>query len=145
MQQSIRVISLGVADLKRSRSFYTDGLGWSPMLDLDEIVFYQAGFGLLFAIWPLSDLSADVGAAIRPGSAFSLGHNVRSPEEVDEVITEARAAGATILKEPQNAPLFGGYQAYFADPDGHLWDVVFNPGLSVTDDGAVSLGPSQDR
>ena len=144
MNQSIRVVTVGVEDLRRSRTFYSDGLGWKPLLDLDDIVFYQAGFGLLFAIWPFTDLMADVGASIRPGSSFSLGHNVDSPKEVDQVIERARNAGATILKEPQDAPLFGGYQAYFADPDGYLWDIVYNPGLSITQDGRVILGSSDD-
>ncbi len=139
MKQSIRVVTIGVADLGRSRRFYSEGLGWSPLVDLDEIVFYQAGFGLVLAVWPLEDLSADVGHPIRPGSAFSLGHNVDSRAEVDEVIDRARRAGAKILKEPQDAPLFGGYQGYFADPDGYLWDVVYNPGLSVAEDGTVRM------
>jgi catechol 2,3-dioxygenase-like lactoylglutathione lyase family enzyme len=142
VKQSIRVVTVGVEDLARSRAFYSDGLGWVPLLDLDEIVFYQAGFGLLFAIWPIRDLIEDVGTSIKRGSSFSLGHNVDSPKEVDEAIERARSAGATILKEPQNAPLFGGYQGYFADPDGHLWDIVYNPGLSVAEDGTVILGPS---
>ena len=140
MRQSIRVVTLGVEDLGRSRAFYSDGLGWAPLLDLDEIVFYQAGFGLVLALWPLADLAADAGIALKRGSGFSLGHNVDSRSEVDEVVGRARAAGATIVKEPRDAPLFGGYQAYFADPDGYLWDVVFNPGLSVGPDGTVSLG-----
>lgn len=140
MRQSIRVVTVGVAELGRSRRFYSDGLGWTPLLDLDEIVFYQAGHGLLFAIWPLQDLIDDVGAPLSPGSASSIGHNVDTRAEVDEVIELARAAGATILKEPRDAPLFGGYQGYFADPDGHLWDIVFNPGLWVEDDGTVVLG-----
>ena len=137
MKQSIRVVTLAVEDLNRSRAFYSEGLGWTPLIDLDEIVFYQVGLGLVLAIWPLKDLSDDVGVALTPGSAFSLGHNVDSRDEVDAVIERARVAGATILKEPQNAPLFGGHQAYFADPDRHLWDIVFNPGLSVASDGTV--------
>jgi hypothetical protein len=140
MRQSIRVVTLGVDDLRRSRAFYSDGLGWAPLLDLDEIVFYQAGFGLVLALWPLAHLAADAGIPLTRGSGFSLGHNVDSRAEVDEVVGRARAAGATIVKEPRDAPLFGGYQAYFADPDGYLWDVVFNPGLSVGPDGTVSLG-----
>lgn len=140
MKQSISVVTVGVQDLARSRAFYSRGLGWDPLLDFDEVVFYRAGFGLLFALWPVAELAADVGTAIAPGSSFSLGHNVASREEVDEVIERARAAGAAILKEPQDAPLFGGYQGYFADPDGHLWDVVHNPGFSVAEDGTVSLG-----
>lgn len=145
MNQSIRVVTVGVEDLTRSRSFYSEGLGWDPVLDLEEIVFYQAGFGLLFAIWPLADLIADVGTAIGRGSSFSLGHNVDAPEEVDKVIARARNAGATILKEPQAAPLFDGYQGYFADPDGYLWDIVYNPGLAVTEDGVVILGAPDER
>jgi uncharacterized protein len=135
MKQSIVAVTLGVADLERSRTFYSDGLGWTPVLDLDEVVFYQAGFGLLLALWSFTDLQQDVGAAITAGSGFSIGHNVDSPAEVDEVIDRARAAGAAILKEPQPAPLFNGYQGYFADPDGHLWDVAYNPGLSIAPDG----------
>lgn len=140
MKQSIRVVTLGVEELGRSRAFYSEGLGWTPVMDLDEVVFYQVGFGLVLAIWPLRDLSDDVGVALEAGSAVSLGHNVDSREEVDAVIERARSAGAAILKEPQDAPLFGGYQAYFADPDGHLWEIAFNPGLSVAADGTVMFG-----
>lgn len=139
MRQSIRVITLGVEDLGRSRTFYSEGLGWAPLRDLDEIVFYQAGFGLVLALWGLSDLAADVGTSLTPGSPFSLGHNVETPEEVDEVVERARRAGATILKEPQEAPLFGGRQGYFSDPDGYLWDVVYNQDLTVAEDGTVTL------
>lgn len=142
MKQSISVVTVAVDDLKRSRTFYSDRLGWTPLMDLDDIVFYQVGFGLVFAIWALKDLSDDVGHAIARGSAFSLGHNVESPQEVDAVIARARAAGAGILKEPQPAPLFDGYQGYFSDPDGHLWDIVYNPGLSVARDGSVVFGSS---
>ena len=142
MKQSIRVVTVGVNDLGRSRTFYSEGLGWMPLMDLGEIVFYQVGFGFLFALWPLADLIDDVGSHISHGSAFSLGHNVDSRDEVDEVIARARAAGARILKEPQDVPLFGGYQAYFADPARHLWDVVSNPGLQVLNDGTVVFGSS---
>lgn len=139
MKQDIRVVTLGVEDLARSRAFYSEGLGWTPLSDLDEIVFYQAGFGLVLALWPLRDLAADVGSPLVRGGSFSLGHNVDSPREVDEVVERARRAGATILKEPQPAPLFGGRQGYFADPDGYVWDVVYNPGLTVAEDGTVTI------
>ena len=140
MEQSIRVVTVGVEDVARSRAFYSGGLGWAPLLDLPEIVFYQAGFGLAFGVWSLSDLSEDVGHDVARGSSFSLGHNVASREDVDRVIGRARSAGAAILKEPRDAPLFGGYQGYFADPDGYLWDVVYNPGLSVAPDGTIVFG-----
>ena len=144
MKQDIRAITLGVADLERSRRFYSEGLGWDPVMDLDEVVFYQAGFGLLLALWPLRELSDDVGAPLTHGTSFSLAHNVDSAEEVVEVIDRARAAGAAILKEPQEAPLFNGFQAYFADPDGYLWDVVYNPGLSVMPDGSLVFTSSDE-
>ncbi|HEV2755973.1 MAG TPA: VOC family protein [Actinomycetota bacterium] len=140
MDQSIRVVTVGVEDVARSRAFYSDGLGWVPLLDLPEIVFYQAGFGLAFGVWSLRDLSEDAGRDLPRGSSFSLGHNVASGDDVDAVIERARAAGAAIVKEPQDAPLFGGYQAYFADPDGYLWDVVYNPGLTVGSDGTIVFG-----
>jgi predicted lactoylglutathione lyase len=140
VEQSIRVVTLGVEDVARSRSFYSEGLCWAPVLDLPEIVFYQAGFGLLLALWSFDDLRADVGSPIERGSSFTLGHNVASRDEVDAVVERARAAGAAIVVEPREAPLFRGYQAYFADLDGHLWDVVYNPGLSVAGDGTVVIG-----
>ncbi|HVM34599.1 MAG TPA: VOC family protein [Actinomycetota bacterium] len=143
MKQSISVVTLGVEDLERSRTFYSGGLGWTPLMDLDEIVFYQVGFGLVLAIWPRNDLSEDLGHPVARGSAFSLGHNVDSPQEVEAVIERARGAGAKVLKEPQHAPLFNGHQGYFSDPDGHLWDVVYNPGLSITQDGSVVFGSSE--
>lgn len=139
MDQDIRLITLGVEDLGRSRDFYTNGLGWSPILDLDEVVFYQAGFGLALALFPLEDFGKDAGHPITPGSAFSLAHNVETENIVDEVVEQARSAGATILKEPQRAD-FGGYHAYFADPDGHRWEVAHNPGLRVSTDGSVVFG-----
>lgn len=140
MNQSIRVVTVAVDDVARSRAFYSDGLGWTPLLDLPEIVFYQAGFGLAFAVWSTRDLTEDVGREIVRGSSFTLGHNVATRDEVDAVIELARAAGAVVVKEPRDAPLFGGYQGYFADPDGHLWDVVHNPGLSVSADGTIVFG-----
>lgn len=144
MKQSISVVTLGVADLDRSRTFYSEGLRWQPVMDIAEVVFYQAGFGLLLALWPLSDLSEDVGMALSAGNGFSLGHNVSSPDEVDAVIELARDAGAAILQEPKHAPLFNGRQAYFGDPDGYLWEVAYNPGLRVESDGTPVFGSPSD-
>jgi uncharacterized protein len=137
VKQDIRAVTLGVQSLERSRTFYSDGLGWEPLLDLPEITFYQGGHGLLFALWPLTDLQEDVGHSLSRANSFSLGHNVESAEEVKAIIERARSAGGTILKEPQPAPLFNGYQGYFADPDGYIWDVVHNPGLVVEEDGTL--------
>ena len=140
MSQSITVVTIGVDDVDRSRRFYSEGLGWTPVLDLPEVVFYQVNFGLLLGLWGKDDLSADVGASLTKGSTFSLAQNLDSPAEVDAVIDQARAAGATIMKEPQHAPIFNGYQGIFTDPDGYLWDIVYNPGLSVKEDGTVVFG-----
>jgi uncharacterized protein len=138
MNQQVNLVTLGVEELKVSRQFYSRGLGWTPLLDLDEIVFYQVGWGLALALFPLADLGADTGHAAAVGTSFALAQNLHSPAEVDVAIQRARAAGATILKEPQRAA-FGGYHGYFADPDGHRWEVCHNPGWSVADDGTVTL------
>jgi uncharacterized protein len=138
MNQQLNLVTLGVDDLKVSRQFYSHGLGWTPLLDLDEIVFYQIGKGLALALFPLADLGADTGHPATAGTPFTLAQNVDSPTEVDEAMHRARAAGATVLKEPQRAA-FGGYHGYFADPDGHRWEVCHNPGWSVADDGTVTL------
>ncbi|MFD5475635.1 VOC family protein [Streptomyces sp. NPDC127105] len=138
MDQHLNLVTLGVGDLAAGRRFYTEGLGWTPLLDLDEIVFYQVGWGLALGLFPLADLGADTGQAAVAGTPFTLARNLGSPAEVDVAVERARAAGATVLKEPQRAA-FGGYHAYFADPDGHRWEVCHNPGWSVADDGTVTL------
>jgi catechol 2,3-dioxygenase-like lactoylglutathione lyase family enzyme len=138
MNQQVHLVTLGVQDLKVSRRFYSDGLVWTPLLDLAEIVFYQVGSGLVLALFPLAELGADTGHAATTGTSFTLAQNLGSPAEVDAAMQRARSAGATVLKEPQRAA-FGGYHGYFADPDGHRWEVCHNPGWSVADDGTVTL------
>ncbi|MGX7677638.1 VOC family protein [Jatrophihabitans sp. DSM 45814] len=138
MRQEVQLITIAVKDIAASRRFYSEGLGWQPRLDLDEIVFYQVGHGLLLSLFPLLDFAADVGSPITSESGFSLAQVVASQAEVDQAIETARDAGAEILKEPQDAA-FGGYHGYFADPDGHRWEVAWNPGFTVTDDGTVTI------
>ncbi|MFE7214712.1 VOC family protein [Streptomyces sp. NPDC001698] len=140
MKQQLNLVTLGVEDLAVSRRFYSEGLGWTPLLDLDEIVFYQVGWGLALGLFSLADLGADTGQTAVAGTPFTLAQNLDSPADVDAAVERARAAGATVLKEPQRAA-FGGYHAYFADPDGHRWEVCHNPGWSVADDGTVTLTP----
>ncbi|NYV77024.1 VOC family protein [Streptomyces sp. UH6] len=137
-RQQLSLVTLGVRDLGVSRRFYTRGLGWSPLLDVDEVVFYQVGGGVALGLFRLGDLSADVGHPATAGTPFTLARNVDSPAEVDEAMERAAAAGAEILKPAQRAA-FGGYHGYFADPDGHRWEVCHNPGWSVAPDGTVSL------
>ncbi|MFD7885606.1 VOC family protein [Streptomyces bauhiniae] len=106
MDQQLSMVTLGVEDLATSRRFYSEGLGWTPLLDVDEVVFYQVGKGLALALFPLADLAADTGAPATPGTPFTLARNLGSPAEV----------GANVLKEPQRAA-FGGCHAWFTDPD----------------------------
>src|SRR6266849_4974498 len=140
MEQRISLVTLGVADLERSRRFYQEGLGWRPGYVSEEVVFFQAG-GLVLALFPRVALAADARLADTGSGAggIALAHNVRRREEVEAVLAEAAAAGATILK-PAEAASWGGYSGYFADPDGHPWEVAWNPHWTIEPDGSVSLG-----
>lgn len=136
MNSRVSVITLGVADLERSLAFYRDGLGLETEgivgADLEgyAVVFFDLEGGLRLALWESHNLASD--AKVPPiqgnSSAFSLGHNVRTREEVDGVIEQARAAGAEVIDPPRDRP-WGGYSGYFKDLDGHLWDIVWNPQL----------------
>jgi uncharacterized protein len=134
-------ITLGTADLAAARRFYVEGLGWQPTLDLEgEVCFIQVAHGVLLALWPAEELGKDSAKPVTAGDNVSLARNVDSPEEVDALIAQARAAGATVLKPGQEA-FFGGYHGYFADPvDGVRWEIAHNPSLTVAPDGTVGLG-----
>lgn len=137
MQARITVVTLGVDNLERAVAFYRDGLGFSTRgiigseFENGAVAFFQLGAGLKLALWPRRSLAADCGLPLSAGGAleFALGHNVASAEEVDAVMALAARAGAHIIK-PAQATFYGGYAGYFQDPDGHLWEVVFNPGLA---------------
>jgi hypothetical protein len=139
MEQRVSLVTLGVADLARARRFYEDGLGWRPGNAHPEVVFYQTG-GSVLALFSRSALAADARLPAE-GSGFggiTLAYNARSRAEVDAVLAEAAAAGATILKPAEDA-FWGGYSGYFADPDGHPWEVAWNPEWRIADDGSVRL------
>ena len=139
MDQRLSLVTLGVADLARSRHFYEQGLGWSRGNTEDEIAFYQLG-GIVLALWTRHELAGDARLA-DTGATFSgitLAFNTRSHDEVDEVLAQAAAAGATVLK-PGEDKEWGGYSGYFSDPDGHAWEVAWNPGWSISADGSVVL------
>jgi catechol 2,3-dioxygenase-like lactoylglutathione lyase family enzyme len=128
MKQYLHIVTLGVKDLSRSRSFYTEILGWKrSSASNDGVAFFQAG-GVVLSLYPRNALAED--ACIESeGSGFggmALAYNTRSEHEVDEIIYDLRSKGVTILKSPQKA-FWGGYHAYFADPDGNPWEVAFNP------------------
>lgn len=141
MDQRLSVVTLGVADLARSRQFYEDGLGWKRGNTEGEIAFYQVG-GMVLALYSHAALAADAKLESE-GTGFSgitLAYNVRSRAEVDAVLAEAKDAGATILKAGEDA-FWGGYSGYFADPDGHPWEVAWNPHWTLEADGSVRLQP----
>lgn len=135
---ALSVITLGVDDLERAVAFYRDGLGLPTQgiigteFEHGAVAFFPLQAGLKLALWPRASLAHDTGL---PPSApaptnLSLGHNVGSVAAVDAVMARAKAAGAHIVK-PAQATFYGGYAGYFQDPDGHLWEVVFNPGLAA--------------
>jgi catechol 2,3-dioxygenase-like lactoylglutathione lyase family enzyme len=134
MKPRITVLTLAVADLERAVAFYRDGLGLQTEGVVGRefahgaVAFFELSGGLKLGLWAQADLAWDTGLPTAPLSptAGSIGHNVARREEVDAVIEEARRAGAEIVKPPADT-FYGGYAAYFRDPDGHLWEVVWNP------------------
>jgi uncharacterized protein len=141
MEQRLTLVTLGVTDLDASRRFYLDGLGWQALLDAGEAVFVRVGPGLVLSLYGRADLAREAGTATGPVEPppFSLAHNVNSPEEVERVVADMRAAGGTVVAEPSRAS-WGGVTAYVADPDGFRWEIAWNPGLVVADDGSVRMG-----
>jgi uncharacterized protein len=134
MKARVSVITIGVDDLERSLRFYRDGLGLATEgiigreFEYGAVAFFELEGGVRLALWPRKSISHDTGLAVSSTSPteFTLGHNVRSPEEVDAVMAQAKKAGAVIVK-PAAKTFWGGYAGYFQDPDHHLWEVVWNP------------------
>lgn len=133
MKPRISLVTLAVDDLERAVRFYRD-LGWKTEgivgteFEYGAVAFFDLDNGFKLALWPRSSLAKDTGlplGAVNP-LEFSLGHNVRTREEVDEVIDQAQSAGAIIVKQPQDT-FWGGYAGYFMDPDGNLWEIAWNP------------------
>jgi predicted lactoylglutathione lyase len=139
MKQRVSVITLGVADLARARAFY-EGMGWSTNARADDdVAFFQAG-DMVVALWGREQLAEDSCVTDEGGwGGVTLALNVGSPAEVDGVIEQARAAGATIGRDGAET-FWGGYSGVFLDPDGHPWEVAHNPHWSITEDGGVRLG-----
>lgn len=134
MKPRISVLTLGVDDLNRSLKFYREGMGLKTEGIVGEefehgaVVFFDLQDNLKLALWPRKSIAHDAGISVTPTSAteLSIGHNVNSPEEVDKIISQAEKAGAKIIK-PAQKTFWNGYAGYFQDPDGHLWEVVWNP------------------
>ncbi len=140
MKARISILTLGVDGLARSVAFYRDGLGFRTKgivgkeFEHGAVAFFELQSGLQLALWPRASLAHDTGLARTPSSPteFSLGHNVDSREEVDRVMQQAGEAGAKIVKQAGDT-FWGGYTGYFQDPDGHLWEVAWNPQIRVDD------------
>lgn len=136
MQPRVNFITLGVDDLDRSLVFYRDGLGLptegivGTQFEDGAVAFFNLEKNLILALFPRKSLAKDANVAVGPSSAteFSLAHNVGSREEVDEILLQAEKAGATIT-DPAHERHWGGYTGYFQDPDGHLWEIAWNPDL----------------
>lgn len=134
MKPRISLLTLGVDDLERSLTFYRDGLGLATAgivgreFEHGAVVFIELEGGLGLALWSRANLAHDTGLQIagRDATTFAIGHNVRTREEVDDVMAQAQRAGATIVK-PAGNTFWGGYAGYFRDPDGHVWEIAWNP------------------
>ena len=137
MEQRLSLVTLGVSDLTRARAFY-EALGWQAGESPEGVVFFQAG-GMVVALWGRAELAEDTAVTNSGGwGGITLAHNVRSPQEADQVLAEATSAGGMILR-PGAEAFWGGYSGVFADPDGHAWEVAHNPGWTITEEGATLL------
>jgi len=138
VEQRVSLVTLGVSDYARAKAFY-EALGWSVALDIEETAFFQAN-GSVLVLWARDKLAED--SAIADDGArwggIVLAHNVRSREEVDKVIDQARANGAEVTREPSET-FYGGYAGVFRDLDGHPWEVAHNPGFGLDEDGHIVL------
>src|SRR5215210_2161286 len=142
MEPRVSLLTLGVSDLKKAVAFYLDGLGW-PKSEIggDEVAFFKTG-GVVIALFPRESFAADAGVDLdeveHGGLArLSLAHNVAEEGQVDAVLEDAAEAGATIVKEAQE--IFFGRHGFFADPDGFLWEVAWNPSFPIRADGSIEL------
>ncbi|MFO0675939.1 MAG: VOC family protein [Polyangiaceae bacterium] len=149
MDPRINLLTLGVSDIARARAFYRDGLGWKTAPgSSDEVVFFDLG-GFVLGLFGHRALAED--AKLDPGPApspkafrgMSIAHNCRSKKEVDDAMAAALRAGATLVKAAEDV-FWGGYSGYFADPDGHLWEVAWNPHWTMLADGRLSLTTTPD-
>ena len=138
MEQRISLITLGVADVSRARTFY-ERLGWQGQ-QVEETVFFQAG-GMAVVLWACHKLAGDAGIEDSDAGGFgglALAHNVRSRAEVDGLLADAENAGAEVTQAASET-FYGGYAGYFRDPDGHVWEIAHNPGFSLGPDGSITI------
>ena len=140
MKPRVTVITLGVNDLEKAVAFYRDGLGFPTQgivgteFEHGAVAFFDLQDGLKLALWPRTSIAYDANVPLQSSSAteITIGHNLGSQKEVDEIMEQARRAGATIVKSAKET-FFGGYSGYFQDLDGHLWEIVWNPQMEPMD------------
>ena len=152
MEQRVSIITLGVAELARSKRFYEHVLGWKAFESNEKIIFFDIG-GMVLSLYEHKDLVADINAtpeggdprkgnpSVDPPSGYrgmTLAHNLRSPREVDTLLAKVRAGGGKVIKSATKA-FWGGYSGYFSDPDGHIWEVAHNPFWPLDDNGQLML------
>ena len=138
MQQQISLITLGIKDVARSRRFYSEGFGWTPVFEHEDVTFYQMN-GLILCTWPQSKLADDMNrTGLQTPGACALAHNVKSQEEVEAVIAHLTAHGGRLLRKA-DAPPHGGIRGYIADPDDHTWEIAWHPAFRIDDDGRVTF------
>jgi uncharacterized protein len=143
MEQRLSLVTLGVVDLARSVAFYEKVVGWKAASSPPGVAFFDLN-GVVFSLFPHDELARDmnvVAGAKRSYEGFALAYNARSKEEVDSVFARLKKNGATIVKAPETA-FWGGYSGYFSDPDGHHWEVAYNPYWTVGRDGRISMEKS---
>ena len=140
MEQRISLLTLGVADLERAVAFYENVVGWKAEPSPPGVAFFDLN-GLVFALWPHAALAKDMGMVADSAPAYrgyAPAHNARGEQEVDAIFARLKQNGAKIVKEPQKT-FWGGYSGYFSDPDGHTWEIAYNPFWTIHQDGRVSM------
>lgn len=142
MEQRLSMVTLGVEDIESAVAFYEKVVGWKATPSPPEIAFFNLG-GVVFSLYRHSDLAGDTKGAARDHQdsiyqGFALAHNARSKGEVDEIFARLKTNGANIVKEPEEV-FWGGYSGYFSDPDGHSWEVAYNPFWEIQEDGRVLM------
>lgn len=140
MEPRVSIVTLGVSNLERAIAFYRDGLGWPLSGASNENIAFFKTSGTVLALYPREELAADANTDPQGGgfSGFTLAHNVAEKQQVSAILREAKTAGAKIVKEAQDV-FWGGHSGYFADPDGHLWEVAWNPYAPLAEDGSLIL------
>ena len=142
MEQRLSMITLGVADLERAVAFYEQVVGWTATSGPAEIAFFDLG-GMVFSLYTHDHMAKDMTLAAGDGGGdayqgFALAHNARSIEEVDAIFSRLKDKGARIVTPPRKV-FWGGYSGYFSDPDGHMWEVAYNPYWTVEEDGRITM------